>query len=157
LQSEKQDLHNTSTDAGISILIKPLRENVDSSIRCSFEFDSNVTHVSNLQQQKQSLHKTSTDAGTSILVKRLNENAYSSIRCNFEFDSNVTDVNEVHLKKQDLHNTSTDAGTLIVVPSVIAHGEKSHSVHSHPANADSSIRCNFEFDSNVIDVSDSQQ
>jgi hypothetical protein len=42
---------------------KPLSSNADSAIRCNFEFDSNVTNVSDLQQKKQDLHKTSTDAG----------------------------------------------------------------------------------------------
>jgi hypothetical protein len=90
-------LHNTSTDAGISIVVNQLSENAYSSIRCNFEFDSNVTDVSELHLSKQDLHNTSTDAGMSIVVKPLHENAYSSIRCNFEFDSNVTHVSELHL------------------------------------------------------------
>jgi hypothetical protein len=63
VQLEKQDLHNTSTDAGISILIKKLPVNAHFSIRCNFEFDSNVTVVSDVQLAKQDLHNTSTDAG----------------------------------------------------------------------------------------------
>jgi hypothetical protein len=46
-------LHTTSTDEGIQIVVKPLRANADSSIRCNFEFDSNVTDVSDLQEAKQ--------------------------------------------------------------------------------------------------------
>jgi hypothetical protein len=49
MQLEKQNLHTTSTDAGISIVIKPLHANAYSSICCNFEFDSNVTDVSDLQ------------------------------------------------------------------------------------------------------------
>jgi hypothetical protein len=56
-------LHTTSTDAGTSIVFKPLLVNADSSIRCNFEFDSNVTDVSDRQLEKQDLHTTSTDAG----------------------------------------------------------------------------------------------
>jgi hypothetical protein len=48
-------LHSTSTDAGISKILKPLSANADSSIRCNFEFDSNVTDVSDVQVEKQSL------------------------------------------------------------------------------------------------------
>jgi hypothetical protein len=59
-------------------------------------------------------------------------------------DSNVTDVSDVHPEKHDLHATSTDAGISIVFKRLAA-------------NADSSIRCNFEFDSIVTDVSDSHQ
>jgi hypothetical protein len=49
LHLEKRLLHNTSTDAGTSIVFKPLCANADSSIRCNFEFDSNVTKISDLQ------------------------------------------------------------------------------------------------------------
>jgi hypothetical protein len=91
---EKHDLHSTSTDAGISIVLKPLCANAYSSIRCNFEFDSNVTDVSDSQLEKQDLPSTSTDAGTAIVLKPLPANADSSIRCNFEFDSNATDVSE---------------------------------------------------------------
>jgi hypothetical protein len=49
VQLEKQELHNTSTDAGTWIVIKTLHSNADSSIRCNFEFDSNVTDVSDVQ------------------------------------------------------------------------------------------------------------
>jgi hypothetical protein len=84
---EKQDLHSISIDAGISIVVKPLYANAYSSICCKFEFDSNVTDVSDEQLKKQNLHTTSTDAGISIVVKSLCANADSSIRCNCEFDS----------------------------------------------------------------------
>jgi hypothetical protein len=47
----------------------------------------------------------------------------------------------MQLEKQDLHSTSTDAGTSIVIK--LLH-----------VNADSSIRCNIEFDSKLIVVSD---
>jgi hypothetical protein len=60
---EKHNLHTTSTDAGISIVLKLLSANADSSIRCNFEFDSNVTVASDLQLEKHDLHTTSTDAG----------------------------------------------------------------------------------------------
>jgi hypothetical protein len=82
-------------------VFKPLSANAYSSIRCNFEFDSNVTEVSDVQLAKQYLHTTSTDAGTSILLKPLLANALASIRCNLEFDSNVTDVSDVQCKKQD--------------------------------------------------------
>jgi hypothetical protein len=60
---EKQDLHSTSTDAGTSIVLKPLPVNATASSRRSFEFDSIVTDVSDLKLEKQDLHNTSTDAG----------------------------------------------------------------------------------------------
>jgi hypothetical protein len=47
------------------------------------------------------------------------------------------------LEKQNWHSTSTPAGTSI-------DGKPLH------ANADASIRCKVEFDSNVTDVSDTQ-
>jgi hypothetical protein len=56
---EKQDLHSTSTDAGTSMVVKPLPINADSSIRCNCEFDSNVTDVSDWQLEKQNSHKIS--------------------------------------------------------------------------------------------------
>jgi hypothetical protein len=49
VQLQKQDLHTTSTEAGISMVLKSLSANADSSIRGNFEFDSNVTVVSDLQ------------------------------------------------------------------------------------------------------------
>jgi hypothetical protein len=61
----------------------------------------------------------------------------------FEGASNVTDVSDSQLEKQRLHTTSTDAGTLIVFKPL-------------HANADSSIRCNLEFNSNATDVSELQ-
>jgi hypothetical protein len=64
VQLKKQELQSISTDAGTSIAFKPLPANADSSIRCNFEFDSNVTDVSDVQLEKQELHNTSTDAGT---------------------------------------------------------------------------------------------
>jgi hypothetical protein len=94
---EKHDLHTTSTDAGSSIVVKPLHANADSSIRCNFELDSNVTDESDLQKEKHDLHTTSTDAGTSIVFKPVHANASSSIRCNFEFNSNVTDISDLQL------------------------------------------------------------
>jgi hypothetical protein len=48
---------------------------------------------------------------------------------------NVTEGSDLQLEKQALHTTSTDAGTWTVCKLL-------------SANADSSIRCNFEFDSN---------
>jgi hypothetical protein len=45
------------------MVFKPLPRNADSSIRRNFEFDSNVTVVSDLHLEKQELHTTSTDAG----------------------------------------------------------------------------------------------
>jgi hypothetical protein len=48
MQLEKQNSHTTSTDAGISIVFKPLSANADFLIRGNFEFDSNVTDVSDL-------------------------------------------------------------------------------------------------------------
>jgi hypothetical protein len=54
----------------------------DSSIRCNFDFDSNVIVVSDMHLKKQDLHATSTDAGLSIDLKPFPENADSSIRCN---------------------------------------------------------------------------
>jgi hypothetical protein len=83
------------TVSGIWMVFKPHSRNADSSIRCSFEFDSNVTDVSDVHLSKQDLHTTSTDEGIWIVLKRLPENADSSIRCNFEFDSNVIDVSEL--------------------------------------------------------------
>jgi hypothetical protein len=77
------------------MLLKPLSRNPDSSIRCNFEFDSNVPDVSDVQLEKQDLHKTSTDAGISMVFKPLPANADSSIRCNFEFDSIVTNASGV--------------------------------------------------------------
>jgi hypothetical protein len=48
-QLAKQDLHNTSTHRVTSIVLKPLPANADSSIRGNFEFDSNVTDLSDQQ------------------------------------------------------------------------------------------------------------
>jgi hypothetical protein len=55
----------------------------------------------------------------------------------------VIDASDLHLEKHDLQSTSTDVGTIIILK-------------KHSANADSSIRSNFESDSNVIDTSDRQ-
>jgi hypothetical protein len=55
VQLEKQDLHTTSTYAGILIIFKPLDANADSSIRCNLEFDSKATDPSDLQWEKQVL------------------------------------------------------------------------------------------------------
>jgi hypothetical protein len=49
----------------------------------------------------------------------------------------------VHLEKHCLQSNSTDRGTISDVKQL-------------SVNADSSIRCNFESDSNVFDVSDLQ-
>jgi hypothetical protein len=62
---------------------------------------------------------------------------------NFEEVSNVTDVSDWLLEKQELNTTSTDVGISIVFKSL-------------SANVDSSIRCNLEFDSNIIDITDVQ-
>jgi hypothetical protein len=43
---EKHDLHTTSTDAGIAIVLKLLLSNADSSIRCNVELDSIATDES---------------------------------------------------------------------------------------------------------------
>jgi hypothetical protein len=51
-QLEKHDLQSTSIEEGIIIGVKPLLENVDSSIRCNFESNSNVTDVSDSQLEK---------------------------------------------------------------------------------------------------------
>jgi hypothetical protein len=45
VHAEKQDLHTISTDAGMSMIVKPLHPNARSSIRCNFECGSNVTDV----------------------------------------------------------------------------------------------------------------
>jgi hypothetical protein len=74
--------------------VKPLCANADSSIRCNFEFISNVSDVSDSHLEKHSLQRTSTEEGIIIAVKPLHANADASIRCNFEFISNVTDVSE---------------------------------------------------------------
>jgi hypothetical protein len=58
-------------------------------------------------------------------------------------DSNVIDSSDVQFEKHDLPRISTDAGISIVANEL-------------SANADSSIRCNFEADSNLIDLIDSQ-
>jgi hypothetical protein len=46
---KKQAWHTISTDAGISMVFKPVSENTDSSFCCNFEFGSNVTDVSDVQ------------------------------------------------------------------------------------------------------------
>jgi hypothetical protein len=97
---EQRESKRTSTDAGISMVLKLLPANADSSSRCNFEFDSNLTDVSDLHLEKQDLHTTSTEAGISMVFKSLSRNADSSIRCNFEFDSNVTDASDLQLEKQ---------------------------------------------------------
>jgi hypothetical protein len=56
-------------------------------------------------------------------------------------DSNVTDARDLQFKEQEMHTTSTDAGLSMVFTSL-------------PRNLDSSIRYDFEFDSNVTVVSD---
>jgi hypothetical protein len=53
LQWSKQDLHTTSTDTEIWIILKPHHLNAHSSIRCSFEFHSDVMDVRGSQVQKQ--------------------------------------------------------------------------------------------------------
>jgi hypothetical protein len=90
------------------MVFKSLPRNADSSIRCNFEFDSNVTNVSDLQLEKQDLHTASTDAGISMVSKPLSRNADSSIRCNCEFDSNVTDVSDLQSETQIFVNTEID-------------------------------------------------
>jgi hypothetical protein len=82
------------------MVLKPLAANADSSIRCNFESDSNVTDTSNWHGEKQDVQSTSTDAGTIILFIPLSVNANSSIRCNFESDSNVTDTSDSESEKQ---------------------------------------------------------
>jgi hypothetical protein len=60
-------------------VFKSVPLNAYSSIRCNFEFDSNVTDVSDVQLEKQDLPITSIDAGIWIVFKPLSENADSSI------------------------------------------------------------------------------
>jgi hypothetical protein len=55
LQYENQNLQSISTDAGILIVVKPLHAHVNSSIRCNFESDLNVTDASDVQLEQQSL------------------------------------------------------------------------------------------------------
>jgi hypothetical protein len=70
MQWENQDLRTTSTDPGISIVAKPLEANADSSIRGSFEFDSNITDVSDVYSSKPVLAKTEIDIHDSTKVIR---------------------------------------------------------------------------------------
>jgi hypothetical protein len=51
-QLQQQDLHTTSTDAGLSIVSKPFYLNTDSSIRRHWQFDSNVTDGRDVQLKK---------------------------------------------------------------------------------------------------------
>jgi hypothetical protein len=62
-------LHTTSTDAETYIVCTPLPSTTDSSIRCNFEFDPNVTDAGDLHLEKQDLYTTSTDGGLSIVLK----------------------------------------------------------------------------------------
>jgi hypothetical protein len=56
-------LQRTSTDEEIRIDAKPFHGNIDSSIRCNFEFDSNVIDENDMQDDKQDLWSISTDEG----------------------------------------------------------------------------------------------
>jgi hypothetical protein len=44
------------------MVLKPLNANADSSIRCNFEFDSNITDVSDCQSKKRALVNVESDA-----------------------------------------------------------------------------------------------
>jgi hypothetical protein len=64
----KDELANAEPDkngieVGSNNSVRPLSENAHWAIRCNFEFDSNVTDVSDVQQKKHDLHTTSTVAG----------------------------------------------------------------------------------------------
>jgi hypothetical protein len=64
-------VQSTSTDLGTIIDVKALHATANSSIRCTFECDSNITDVSDLHLEKHDLQSTSTDLGTIIDVKAL--------------------------------------------------------------------------------------
>jgi hypothetical protein len=71
---KKHDLLKISTDDGITIDLKQLDENADSSMRCKRQPASNVIDESDLHVEKQNLLKTSMDNGITIDVKSLDEN-----------------------------------------------------------------------------------
>jgi hypothetical protein len=66
------------------------------SLRCNFEFGSNVTDVSDVQLKKQNLQSNSTEEGIIIAVKPLTANADTSIRFKNVSGSGVTVVSDVH-------------------------------------------------------------
>jgi hypothetical protein len=148
LHHSKHDVQITSTDDGIIIDFNPETENADFSIRINFESFSNVTDSSDLHHSKHDLQITSTDAGITIDFNPENENADCSIRINREPFSNIIEVSgqffsRKHDEKHDSQRISTDDGITI-------------DFNPHDPNADSSIRVNFEWFSNVIDSSEWQ-
>jgi hypothetical protein len=73
------------------------------------------------------------DGGKSIGRRRGDDlNQFVSTSRRLEGVSNVTDASDLHLEKRNSHTTSTDTGIQIVLKPL-------------HANADSSIRCDFEF------------
>jgi hypothetical protein len=99
IQSEKQNLQSTSTDAGIIIAVKPLFANADSSIRLNFEADSIVIDAMDVQSEKENLQSTPTNAGTKKAIKPLFANADSLTRRICEPVSKITNASDLQLKK----------------------------------------------------------
>jgi hypothetical protein len=85
--------------------------NAPSSIRLSFDPDSNVNDESDLHQQKDPPQRTSTDAGIQIVLSDEHEaNEFSEIRVSVDPNSNVNEESNVHSKKQRSQRISTDDG-----------------------------------------------
>jgi hypothetical protein len=59
----KAELDKKCIECGHNNVVKAVTANVYSSIRCHFEYDSNVTDASDLQYEKQDLQSTSTGVG----------------------------------------------------------------------------------------------
>jgi hypothetical protein len=130
-----------STDAEMTIYVKPLARNANCCGRDNFESTANVTDTSDAHNKKQPSPMTSTDPGTAIDVKPLPPKAARSSRVNFESEANVTDTSDAHDEKQLPPMTSTDPGTAIHVKPLLK-------------NAPRSSRDNFESAANVTDTSD---
>jgi hypothetical protein len=139
------DVHRTSTDDGMIIVIKPDFENFDFSIRINREFDSNESDYSDLQFEKydlpriwtDDLQRTFTNDGTISPLKLEWQKANSSVRDNWEDDVNENDWSDWQSAKHDLQRTSTDDGRIMFCK-------------PDPENADFSIRANLKHDSKEI-------
>jgi hypothetical protein len=59
-QFEKQESQRTDIESGITMVNKLLQENANSTIRCNFALEMNITDVSNVSFAQLNPHKHST-------------------------------------------------------------------------------------------------
>jgi hypothetical protein len=119
---------------------------VDVSVSCgNDQFPSGIDEEDERTPRKLPARDHSfTDDGNLIRRRRGDRSKEFTVAwCSFERGSNVTNISESQETKQNLPNTSTVARTWIVLNRL-------------SRNTDSPIRCNFEGDSNVNDVSELQ-